>query len=398
MYKTLNEFIKNPPPLFLWNYEAPERILINQGGTSSGKTYNILLVLIFKLIEQPNQICTVVGRDVPTLKKGALTDMKTILREYSFLEPYVLTFNKSERIFHFFNGSEMQFYSFKDRQDAKAGKRDFLFINEADGVGYGIYKELQTRTKKKTYIDYNPSTVFWVHNHLLAADNVKRIISNYKHNPYLSPQQIENIYATNKDPVDFDVYVKGKTGRTKEVIYTFDIVSDFPHGSKLVGYGLDFGFTNSYTTLVKCGLYDNKLYFKEIIYERGLYASTLKDLFIKNKVSRTVPIFADSASPAMISELNSLGFKNVKAVKKRKIEFGIALLKSYGALQLVKGSINLIDEVSRYKYKRDSKTGIITNDVIRKDDHALDALRYWADMTLPRMNRKPKRKRNSSDF
>jgi phage terminase large subunit len=182
------------------------------------------------------------------------------------------------------------------------------------------------------------------------------------------------------------------------VIYTFDIVSDFPPGSKLVGYGLDFGFTNSYTTLVKCGLYDNKLYFKEIIYERGLYASTLKDLFIKNKVSRTVPIFADSASPAMISELNSLGFKNVKAVKKRKIEFGIALLKSYGALQLVKGSINLIDEVSRYKYKRDSKTGIITNDVIRKDDHALDALRYWADMTLPRMNRKPKRKRNSSDF
>ena len=66
-------------PIFYENYTCEKPIVVNQGGTSSGKTYSILQVLFCKAAEDPNQVITIAGQDIPNLKVGAIRGFETIL-------------------------------------------------------------------------------------------------------------------------------------------------------------------------------------------------------------------------------------------------------------------------------------------------------------------------------
>lgn len=91
--------------LFRRNYASTAHIVINQGGTSSGKTYAIEQVLFCLACENAKQVITVVGQDIPNLKAGALRDALTIYNNSSQLRKLVKNFNKTDRIFEFHNGS-----------------------------------------------------------------------------------------------------------------------------------------------------------------------------------------------------------------------------------------------------------------------------------------------------
>jgi len=67
--------------LFTANYNTTAHTVINQGGTSSGKTYAIMQVLFCIACEHTDQIITVVGQDIPNLKAGALRDALKIYSE-----------------------------------------------------------------------------------------------------------------------------------------------------------------------------------------------------------------------------------------------------------------------------------------------------------------------------
>jgi len=145
--------------LFDRNYSIPEgcTLTINPGGTNSGKTYAIMQVLSLKALEEENLVITVTGQDIPNLKKGALRDLQTIIGESEYLQAHIREYNKTDRIYTFTTGSIIEFNSYDDQQDAKNGKRDYLFCNEANGIGYKVFAELQQRTNIHTWIDYNPT-------------------------------------------------------------------------------------------------------------------------------------------------------------------------------------------------------------------------------------------------
>ena len=75
-------------PLFTANEQATERTVVNQGGTSSGKTYSIMQVLFVLGMQHERKVITVVGQDVPNLKKGAYRDAKTILASSPLLQQW----------------------------------------------------------------------------------------------------------------------------------------------------------------------------------------------------------------------------------------------------------------------------------------------------------------------
>ena len=147
-----------------------KKVVVNQGGTSSGKTWNILDVLFVLAIQQRGIVITVVGQDIPNLKKGAYRDAKRIWADNATYRAWFGKPNESDRIFTAANGSIIEFTSYQDEQDAKSGKRDYLFVNEANGIPYEIYWQLQIRTKKKIFIDYNPSARFWVHDKVIGGE------------------------------------------------------------------------------------------------------------------------------------------------------------------------------------------------------------------------------------
>src|SRR5580704_9860681 len=89
------------------NVAAESRIVVNQGGTSSGKTWAILQLLIHKAIveELHISICSIT---MSHLKKGALKDFITILsRTDGFKERL---YNKTDQIYKI-NRSSVEFFS-----------------------------------------------------------------------------------------------------------------------------------------------------------------------------------------------------------------------------------------------------------------------------------------------
>ena len=130
-------------PVFEWNYNAKKPIVVNQGGTSSGKTYSLLQVLFCRAAETPKQVITVVGQDIPNLKKGAMRDFVRILDSSPFFRSFIKSYNATDRIYVFNNGSIIEFTSYENEQDAKNGKRDYAFFNEANGIAKEIFDQVK---------------------------------------------------------------------------------------------------------------------------------------------------------------------------------------------------------------------------------------------------------------
>jgi phage terminase large subunit len=239
--------------LFLWNL-YPERysnidinkrvICVNQGGTSSGKTYSILQVLFTLAITQPNQTITIVGQDIPNLKRGAIRDSQNIINSSDYIQSQITKYNSSDKIYYFKNNSIIEFASYENSQDAKNGKRDYLFINEANGIDYTIYSELELRTSKRIFIDYNPNFEFWVHTQVIPQSNTAYFISNYEHNPFISDSIVEGIKRLkDKDFQLWRVYGLGQTGKIEGLVFDYSLVEEMPKHLDKIAYGMDFGFT-----------------------------------------------------------------------------------------------------------------------------------------------------------
>ena len=91
--------------LFKHNYASAAHVVINQGGTSSGKTYAIMQVLFCLACEKVKQIITVVGQDIPNLKAGVLRDALAIFADSDLLQALVKAYNRTDRVFEFHNGT-----------------------------------------------------------------------------------------------------------------------------------------------------------------------------------------------------------------------------------------------------------------------------------------------------
>jgi phage terminase large subunit len=359
--------------VFLSNRNADTDIIINQGGTSSGKTYSILQNLFLHAIENDRCIITVAGQDIPNLKVGPIRDAHNIVDQTEGLNNYILEYNKSDRVFTFVNGSIIEFKSYDDAQDAKQGKRDYFFLNEANGVDKIIWDELYIRTKKKSYIDYNPNNEFWVHTELIGKPNVTLIISDHRHNTFLDQKIHDKIEAID-DPELYKVYARGLTGKLEGVIFRdYNVVSAVDTDAKLIGYGLDFGFSNDPTALIALYSHSGELIIDELIYEKGLLNVRISDLMRELGVNGR--IVADSAEPKSIAELGAYGWQ-IEGAKKGpdSIRQSINTLKRY-KLNVTQRSSNLKKELNGYKWKQ-NRDGKLDNEPVDFLNHAIDALRY----------------------
>lgn len=372
-------------PVFEWNYNSQARIKINQGGTSSGKTYSILQVIFLRLTQAP-KIATVVGQDIPNLKKGALRDLQErILPANPWMNYFITGYNKTERTYRFINGSVLEFTSYKDAQDAKNGKRDILFLNEANGVPWDIYEQLEMRTSEEIFLDYNPTAEFWVHERVMPRHNAVTFYSNFSHNPFID--QATKEYILSLKDIDFQtwlVYGLGKTGAIAELVFEeITLVDKMPEWLKRHGYAIDFGYRANPTALIECGLANERdLYINEIFYTHRMKTGDINLAMKMAGINKSRGIFGDPADPRAMDDLKAWGWKMREAIKGRdSVTYGIQLLKQY-KIHVTTRSTNIRNEQKKYRHKLDPKTGKITNEVVKAFDHTWDAARYYAVMNL----------------
>lgn len=361
------------------------RIKIIQGGSSASKTYSILANLIDTAIKTPMLEISVVSESIPHLRRGANKDFLKIMKDTGRFIPS--HYNKTLLRYEFSNGSYIEFFSADDSSRLRGARRNILYINECNNLPYDSYLQLAIRTDGDIYLDYNPSSKFWVHTEILTQSDSELLILTYKDNEALSPdivKQLESYREKSKTSSYWEnwckVYLDGEVGSVEGTIYTdYEIIDKIPEESKLLGYGLDFGFSQDPAALIGIYKYNDNIVVDEVIYQTGLLNSELSNLMKSYGV--TGEIFADSSEPKSISELKRLGHQ-VKPVEKGRdsVNYGIQIVQQKH-LMITKRSIGLLDEITKYIWKKNKDGGYDTTP-IDAYNHSCDALRYVSIMKL----------------
>lgn len=369
--KVSNVFEKN-----IKGYKDGYKYIINQGGTSSTKTFSTLQLLTLLAIKYPLQI-DIVGLSVPHLKTGVLNDMPKVCEQLGI--NFDLIYNKTDKILKFDNGV-INFIAFDNLGKAHGGRRDILYLNEANHLNYNIVEQLIIRTRNAIFIDYNPTNAFWVHKKIFKDEPDKALLikSTYKDNPFLEQSIIDSIESKKGDGNNnfWRVYGLGELGIAEGLIFNNFEQLDFDK-KRFAKYrnGIDWGFSNDPFAFVRCAIEQDCLYIMDEIYETGLLN---KDSAPKVKtIINNEFVTCDSAEPKSISEFKSEHNVNAKAAKKGtgSIESGIKFLQSFKKIYIHPDCSNIYDEFCNYQWEKD-KNGEDKPKPIDAFNHGIDALRY----------------------
>jgi phage terminase large subunit len=364
--------------------KSDKRIIVEQGGTRSGKTYNILLWLIFYYTERnTDKTITICRKSFPSLRASVMRDFFDILRNHDlYREEY---HNKSSHEYHL-NGNLVEFISLDQPQKIRGRKRNLLYINEANELFYEDWQQLIFRTDGRIILDYNPSESFhWIYDRVIPREDCDFYQTTYRDNPFLDEQiknEIERLKETDEDY--WRIYGLGERGMSRATIFQFG-TSEIPQEAKLISYGLDFGYTNDPSALVAVYQHGDNLYLDELLYRTGMTNRDLHHHLQSLGLDRRDEIFADSAEPKSIEELHRFGW-NIKPTAKGQdsINAGIDILKRHKIFATSRSN-NLIKELQNYKWTED-KNGNLLNKPIDVMNHALDASRYAVYNKLSKPN------------
>ena len=349
------------------------KIRVFQGGSRSGKTFNILLWIIFSYCyKNKNKTISICRKTLPSLKASVLRDFLEILRQN---ELYSELYHNKTSNEYWLNGNLIEFFSLDMGSRVRGRKRDLLFVNEANEIDYESWSQLLFRTDGGIIIDYNPHDQFhWIYDKVLERQDCDLHISTYKDNPFISDvlrKEIERLQYT--DPEYWRVYGLGLRGQNRSLVFKFNIIDSIPDDAKFLAYGLDFGFSNDPSSLCATYVKDDDMYVKELLYRTGLTNQDISREFETLGLDRRDEVFADSSEPKSIEELYRMGW-NVKGKKKYEINYGIDLVRRY-KLHVTKDSTNAIKELESYKFVED-KNGNPTNKPLDANNHFCDSLRY----------------------
>lgn len=369
------------------------RVKVIQGGTYAGKTYAIIPILIDLATKKyyPQGI-TIVAQTIPSVKEGALKIFQNIMQETGRWNSN--SYNKTEREYTFHNGTVMKFTAYDDVGKAKqAGKRDILFINEANHIKYDIADALIGRTDYDVFLDFNPDAEFWVHTEIIPMPAASFIVLTYKDNEALPDSQLERLmykkHLAEKEETEqsdsnrhrnwWNVYGLGLTGKIEGLCYPeITIIDKIPLDAELMGYGMDFGYVNDPTTLVACYKLGNNIYLDQLIYETGLLPERIRDKAEQLQINMNELTVSDN-DQMTIDQLKYSGNGLhwwIKPTKKFSgcITTRISIMNDYN-LHLTKKSKGGIREAGARKWEVD-ENGKALNKPVSGNDHFWDAAEY----------------------
>ncbi len=357
-------------------YESGKfRIIGNQGATRSSKTYSISQLLSLYIANQAKTSISIVSPSLPHLKRGARRDFLQILDNAGVYREE--NFHKTDNVYHYDNGSYVEFFGVEDQGKVRGPGRKILFVNEANLLNPKTLQQLLFRTEEVAFLDFNPVEETSHVYDLCDRSGSILIPSTYRDNPFLSEGQRFEIESLRE--ADWDtwlVFGLGQRGKSRELIYThWKMCGSLPMKGEIF-FGQDFGY-NVPSALVLCELYEGAIYTEEWIYETRLTTNDLIEKYKDLGVSKTVEIFCDNAEPKTIEEICRAGY-NAKPADKDVTE-GIRKVKSM-PLYVTESSANLVKELKGYRWKTDNDGKVIKDkdkdEPVKLNDHACDALRY----------------------
>lgn len=359
--------------------ELNSRTKIVRGGTSAGKTICILAILIDYAIKNEGKEISVVSESIPHLRRGAMKDAINILKGLNRYKES--QFNRSNLKYTFTNGSYIEFFSTDQPDKLRGSRRTDLYINECNNVSFDAYQQLAVRTSGNLWLDYNPSAVFWVDKELVGKEDTDFITLTYKDNDLLPESIVREIEKAKEKAKTssywsswWRVYGLGEVGSLEGAcIPDWKEIDTIPNDARLLGYGMDFGYSVDPTTLIALYKWNEAYIYDEVLYKKGMLNRDISRFLDASDIRESIT--ADSAEPKSIAELQSYGH-NIHGVSKGRdsVVYGINLMNQ-NEIYVSSRSKNLKRELGGYIWATD-KEGNKTQKPSGLHPDCIDAARY----------------------
>ena len=379
---------------FFPRLEITNRYLIMSGGRGSGKSEFAARKIFYRCMKEGGHRFLVLRKVRKTQKQSCVQVMKKLLDENNISYGY----NKTDLIISFSGPSgrmnEVIFDGLDEREKIKSWKdatsiwgeelteftrNDFMEIDLILREPTPYYKQIIGTFNpdealapwlKETFFDKKHPDSF-VHESTVLDNPIKEVREQYL-------KILENL----DDETYRDIYLFGKWAFAKGQIYNWDVVPLPANGFKFdeIFYGGDFGYSVDPAAVVRIYRKALEFWLQEVIYEKGLTNQSLGRKMISEGITEDDDCYFDSAEPKSIAELNEVRVGkarlNVKPADKGpdSVRAGVDYMKSV-KIHIVEGSMNIIRERSKYKWKVD-KNGDPTPNPLKFNDHAMDGARY----------------------
>jgi len=349
--------------------QSGKRFIINQGGARSSKTWSLCQLVIIYCLTNENKLVSIVRKTFPALRATVLRDFIDVLKVLDLYKRG--SHNKSESIYTFDNGTQVEFFSTDDEQKLRGRKRDLCWANEANELMHDDFLQLNMRTIENIIVDYNPSDAdCWIYE--LNPEDSVTIKSTYRDNPFLQDSIIKQIEdLKHKDEALYQIYALGERAMSRKNIYSnWNFINKKPDRFVDYIYGLDFGY-NHPTALVKCYYDQDDIFIETLIYESYLTTTDLIERMKAIGVDTINEIMCDYARPEIIQELRDHEFNTHNANK--AVKNGINNVKQFN-IYVLESDENIKKEYRNYMWKKSGDR--ILDEPVKNYDDAMDALRY----------------------
>ncbi|WP_373074003.1 PBSX family phage terminase large subunit [Sulfurimonas sp.] len=383
------------------------RYKVAYGGRGSSKSWTVARILLLMSMNKPLRIlCT---REIQDSIKDSVH--KLLSDQIDLLG--LTGFTVQNDVIRHSNGSEFLFkglYTNLSKIKSFEGV-DICWIEEAESISARSWEILDPTIRKpgsEIWITFNPRYEDdAIYNKFVGGENipdnaliVKVNWQDNKHFPLVLQKQKDHMART--DP---DLYLHIWEGELKkntaeQIFHSKWIIEDFESNPRIEHYhfGADWGFSQDPNTVNRVHVAAHEKYGPNCLYieyeandrpydedERNTSSDLdqLPDLWEDVPGITRYEIFADSARPETVSYMNGKGF-NVSSVSKwpGSIEDGISYIRAFDKVIIHSRCKNTIWEFKSYKYKVDSKSGQITNKIIDKFNHHIDAIRYALSLMI----------------
>lgn len=363
------------------------------GGRGSGKSTNIAAYFLIKLMDK-EYFRGVIGRYTQkALTNSIYRDITDLITQWN-LDTYLEI--KGDEIRNKLNDNMILTHALKLAEGSMTAKGKglarvtHLLLDEATELpSEEEYLKLidsfrQKGAERKIFLLFNPTAKsHWIFKRFYLPDgqpNPKWL----KNHGFLHTTYLDN--SDNLDPTkvaewedlaqqDADYFAHHIMGEWRDIgegqVFKGWHFEHNPDPEAEVVYGMDWGFANDPTALVRVHKRGKKLWVEELLYQTGLTNEDIYDRMVSLGIPKDAVIYADSAEPKAIETIRRLGYRNIRPTAKGpdSVRAGIDKVRTYEVFVHPQSS-NLIEEYYQYAYRSG------TDKPIDAYNHAMDSLRY----------------------
>lgn len=382
----------NPNFLFLFKNYKNEKIkgLILQGSSRSGKTYSTIDFLIYYCSTNSNKTINIVKETYNEFKTTLYNDFRIRLTDFNLENPFIRLKEISSFKIH---DNTINFLGADQEKKFHGAGADVVWFNEILHIPRPVFDQSEMRCKEFFIGDFNPSiTHHWLFNNVMLRDDIASIKTTFIDNPFISQGELNKIlsYEPNEknikqgtaDSFMWEVYGKGNKAEIKGAIYKNYEESDYSLDSEYF-YGIDFGYVNDPTTLVRYKKEGNNIYTELLIYEPIPEPSILIEKLKELNIEDYLPIICDSSDRYVnengvknfVKSLREAGYEAKKVSKRKSKIFWLGESKRY-KICVIKNNLSKLALQELENYRMAEIKGVSINKAEDKNDHFCDAFLY----------------------